>query len=240
MIRQLIEIKETIATVLAEERYIAVAEAEIRKQRQLLEDYISTNQAFGMTLEPYAVPADAPEIVRRMSEAGCKAGVGPMAAVAGALAEFALRAMVNAGATHAAVDNGGDVAMILDRPLNVGIFTGPSAIRNISFRCLPQSGIFGICTSSGTVGHSLSFGRADAAVVVAKDVCLADAVATALGNSIRQANPHHVRACIRRHRIPGVDGLLIVVGDLLAAYGQLPEIVPMKVDICKISGAKSW
>ena len=170
-----------------------------------------------------------------MAEAGHCAGVGPMAAVAGAVAEFAVRAMADAGATHAVVDNGGDVAMILSRPLTVGIFTGPARIRDIGLKFQPRRGIFGVCTSSGTVGHSLSFGRADAAVVVA-DVCLADAVATALGNSIQRADAHHVRACIRTHcRIEGVDGLLTVVGDLLAAYGNLPEIVRVKMDVEKMS-----
>ncbi|MCD4727427.1 MAG: UPF0280 family protein, partial [Pirellulales bacterium] len=198
MKRHGIRIGETIATVLADEQFIPPAESEIRRQRWLIEEYIETDPDFLTATDPHPAREDAPAIVRRMSEAGAKAGVGPMAAVAGAVAEFALRAMRDAGATHAVVDNGGDVAMLISRPLTVGIFTGPAKIRDIGFRLPPRPGIFGVCTSSGTVGHSLSFGRADAAVVVAENVCLADAVATALGNSIQTPDADHVRESMQR------------------------------------------
>ena len=235
MKRHVVRIEETIATVLADEQFIPPAESEIRRQRRLIEEYIETDPDFPTATGPHPVREDAPAIVRRMSEAGAKAGVGPMAAVAGAVAEYALRAMRAAGATHAVVDNGGDVAMLISRPLTVGIFTGPAKIRDIGFRLRPRTGIFGVCTSSGTVGHSLSFGRADAAVVVAENVCLADAVATALGNSIQTPDAGHVRESMQRLLIEGVDGLLVVIDDMLGTCGDLPEIVNVRVDVDKIS-----
>lgn len=235
MIRHVIRIKETIATVVAEEQYVPVAEAEIRRQRRLLEDYLAVDSAMLSALESYHVSVEAPAIVRRMAAAGARAGVGPMAAVAGALAEYALRAMQDAGATHALVDNGGDIAMLLSKPATVGIFTGPAKIKNIGLKFPPQRRILGVCTSSGTVGHSLSFGQADAAVVVARDVCLADALATAMGNAIQQAEPRQIRKAMRRFLLPDVEGLLVVIDDLLCLCGNLPEIVPVHSDLSKIS-----
>ncbi len=235
MKRHVVRIEETIATVLADEQFIPPAESEIRRQRRLIEEYIEADPDFLTATDPYPVREDAPAIVRRMSEAGAKAGVGPMAAVAGAVAEFTLMAMRDAGATHAVVDNGGDVAMLISRPLTVGIFTGPAKIRDIGFQLPPRPGIFGVCTSSGSVGHSLSYGRADAAVVVAENVCLADAVATALGNSIQTPDADHVRESMQRLLIEGVDGLLVVMDDMLATCGDLPEIVNVHVDVDKIS-----
>ncbi|MHB8055513.1 MAG: UPF0280 family protein [Candidatus Aminicenantales bacterium] len=231
MIRKVIRIRETIATVIAEEPYFPVVEAEIKKQRKSLEDYIRRDPEFRTTLEPHFVPPDAPPIVRRMAEAAAKAGVGPMAAVAGAVAEFALRAMAEAGATHGLVDNGGDIALLLERPVTVGIFTGPSSVKDIALRIEPRPGIFGICTSSGTVGHSLSFGKADAATAVSADVCLADAVATALGNAVKDEDETRLEETLAvLGGIEGVEGLLAVIGDTLAVWGDLPPLVRTRVD----------
>lgn len=231
MSRKVIRLKETIATVVAEDKFIPVAEAEMARQRELLEGYIRRDPGFRTSLEPRDVFPDAPLLVRRMAEAAAKAGVGPMAAVAGALAEAALRAMAEAGAKHALVDNGGDIALLLEQPVTVGIFTGPSSIRDIALRVDPRPEIFGICTSSGTVGHSLSFGRADAATVVSADVCLADAAATALGNAVADEDEEHLEKALETlGGIEGVEGLLAVIGETLAVWGDLPPLVRTRVD----------
>jgi ApbE superfamily uncharacterized protein (UPF0280 family) len=230
-----IHIKETHAVVIAEKSYIPVAEAEIRRQRKFIEDYIAEDPVFFRTLTPHSVRPDAPEIIRRMADAAAKVDVGPMAAVAGAIAEFALKAVLAKGAEHAIIDNGGDIAMALARPATVGIFTGPSKIRDIGLYFQPCPGIIGICTSSGTVGHSLSFGRADAAVVIAKDVCLADAAATALGNAVQDKDPDRLREAMTKRLENGVDGMLVIVDDVLAICGEIPEIVSVRTEVDKIS-----
>ncbi|MBN1938712.1 MAG: UPF0280 family protein [Candidatus Aminicenantes bacterium] len=231
MDRIVIRHKDTVAAVVAEKKYFTAAETAIQDQRRLLEEYIEKDPAFRTALHPHPVPDDAPRIVRRMAEAASRAGVGPMAAVAGATAEAALRAMAEAGATHALVDNGGDIALLLDRPVIVGIFTGPSSIREIGFRVEPRPGIFGICTSSGTVGHSLSFGKADSATVISADVALADAVATALGNALNMETEARLQAALAEYgKLPGVEGLLAVIGKLMAVWGDLPPLVRTKVE----------
>lgn len=238
MDRTVVRCKDTIATIVAEKRYFPAALAAIREQRRILDAFIEKDPAFRTALKPHPVPPDAPRIVRRMAEAAAKAGVGPMAAVAGAVAEAALQAIVGAGATHALVDNGGDIALLLDRPVIVGIFTGPSSIRDIGLRLEPRPGIFGICTSSGTVGHSLSFGQADAATVVSDDVCLADAAATALGNAVKEENEEHLRECLSAiGKIEGLQALLAVIGKTLAVWGDLPPLIRTAVDPALASGA---
>ena len=103
-------------------------------------------------------------------------------------------------------------------------------IRDIALRFEPRPGIFSVCTSSGTVGHSLSFGRADAATVVAANGCLADAAATALGNRVQGRNEESIGAAIRESLLPEVEGVLVVAGKHMGLGGVLPQIVRAQLD----------
>ena len=223
--RRILKINETVVTVISEGKFIPVAQEEIFFQRSLLEDYIKNDPAFVFTLKPYPVPDDAPEIVKKMADAGEKAGVGPMAAVAGAIAEFALKAMLKEGATHAIVDNGGDIAMFISEPVIIGIYTGRDETSHFGLKFLPSQRVIGVCTSSGTVGHSVNFGRADAAVVISEDVVLADAVATALGNKVNGESKKVLKEAIESTLIPGIEAMLVIVGGLFGMAGDLPEMV---------------
>ena len=167
LVRHAVSIRETFATVITEEALVPVAEATIRRARVDLERHIISHPGVLTALSPLPGEAGTPEVVRRMTRAAALAGVGPMAAVAGAIAALAVEAVHAAGAAHVVVDNGGDVCLWSDRPVTVGLFAGTSPVADLAFRVTPRSRPLGICTSSGTVGHSLSFGRADAAVVVA-------------------------------------------------------------------------
>ncbi|HNX96059.1 MAG TPA: UPF0280 family protein [Candidatus Aminicenantes bacterium] len=230
MRRHHLEIGPTFATVIAEDRFVPLAITDITERNRELLGYIADHPDFLHALEPVPVGRNAPPIVRAMARAARRAGVGPMAAVAGAIAESALRAMMAAGAVHALVDNGGDIAMILAEPVTVGIFAGDSPIRDLALRFSPGPRVASVCTSSGTVGHSLSFGCADAATVIAGDAALADAVATALGNSVRSLDPEFIGRGMTPLLATGVDGLLVIAGDRLLTLGNLPERVRMPVD----------
>lgn len=225
LVRRQIRIKETFATVTAAERFLELAERAIAAARAELEAYIAAEPRFLTALEPLPIDMAAPQVARRMAAAAALAGVGPMAAVAGTIAQVTVEALVAAGCRHVVVDNGGDVVLRIDRPLTVGIFTGGARVRDIALRLEPRPGIFSVCTSSGTVGHSLSFGRADAATVVAESGCLADATATALGNRVGERNEACVARAIRETLADGVDGLLVVAGDHLGMGGSLPPLV---------------
>jgi len=230
MKRQKIRIGETIITLLAEEKYFSIAEEEIKTQRRFLEDYIRRDPLFRIMLKPYPVRPGAPDIVQRMAEASSRVGVGPMAAVAGAIAECALRKIIEAGAIQAIVDNGGDIAMSISSPVTVGIYAGEKGAGNLGLRFRPQRGVIGVCTSSATVGPSLSFGRADAATVIAGDVALADAAATALGNAIRNKDRKSIKEEMDSLLVEGIQGMMAIIEDTIGLCGDLPEIVKVHVD----------
>lgn len=216
--------KETVAAVIAEEKYFRVAEAEVLFQRMVLEDYIRHDPFFLHTLKPYAVPPEAPEIVRRMAEASSAAGVGPMASVAGAIAYFAVRAMVREGARQVIFENGGDIALFVSQPVLISLYAG-ERVKNLAFRVRPRASIFGVCTSSGKMGHSLSFGQADAVTVIASDPILADALATAAGNEVKAEEAGKLEEIINRYLRSGAEGILVVVGELIGLGGHLPELI---------------
>lgn len=235
MNRYRIRIKDTRATIICEERHIDLGYREIIRHRKTLEDYLDQHPEFGDSLVPVTVPETAPEMIRHMARAAAIFGSGPMSAVAGAIAQYTVRAMLEAGADHVVMDNGGDIAMKINRPVTVGIFSGPSRIREIGLRFTPTASVIGICTSSGTVGHSLSFGCADAATVIARDVLMADAAATVLGNDIKTGEESDVRDVLNRHLSEGIEALIVIVGDVVAFGGKMPEMVRSACPLERIS-----
>ncbi|HML25625.1 MAG TPA: UPF0280 family protein, partial [Methanomethylovorans sp.] len=143
------QLKETIVTIVADkESYILMAKESIRQNRAVLERFIAFDPFFRSTLEPYDCPENAPEVVKRMIVAGNSMGIGPMSAVAGTIAAMAVGSMVDAGATFAIVDNGGDIALINDRPVIIGVYAGTSPVKDLGFRVPVHDHITGICTSS--------------------------------------------------------------------------------------------
>ncbi len=192
----------------------------VRKYRQQLERYIEKDPAFQSSLEPLEVPASAPAIIRRMAEAGRSADVGPMAAVAGALAECVGRELL-AFSPEVIVENGGDIFLKVKHRRTIGIFAGDSPLTGkLGLQIEPRDTPMGICTSSGTVGHSLSYGRADAVVVVAPSATLADAAATAIANRVSQAEDINNGLEFARG-VPGIRGVIIIVGENIGVRGDI-------------------
>jgi len=187
VIKRRIEIGQTAATIICEDDYFRRVVRGISRARRELERYIGDyHPEFLFSLEPIEPRADAPEIVENMCLSSSKAKVGPMAAVAGAIAEAGVKSALKAGSRHCIVDNGGDIAMVLDRPINVGILDRLESDRIPTVEIGPTDGaILGLCTSSGQFGHSISFGQAEAATVMAEKPTLADAFATKLGNACK-------------------------------------------------------
>ncbi len=237
ILREHFQLKETIVTISArEQKHIEAAKKSIREQRKYLEDFIEKDPFFMLTLDPYDLEVDgAPDIVQQMARCGAVFGIGPMSAVAGVIAKFAVEAMIEAGATYAFVDNGGDISILNDQPALVGIYAGSSPIRDIAFEVPSRTEPLGICTSSGTVGPSISFGCADAATVISKDPALADAAATALGNAV-QAEGALVE-CFKAIDRPGIDGALVIRREEMAVWGGLPMLRRARVGAERITKA---
>jgi ApbE superfamily uncharacterized protein (UPF0280 family) len=227
MIREPFRFRETIATILADEpEHIAAAKCGMLEARQVLEAYIARDPFFLSTFDPYT-PDSEELIIARMANATRTAGVGPMAAVAGAIAWAGVEAMVAAGAVFGVIDNGGDIALTSDRSIRVGVHAGEAVLSNrIAFIVPPQEKILGICTSSATVGPSISFGIADAVTIFSYDVALADAWATSVCNQIRPDN----QTVLDRLNPDEVVGVFAIMGESVVNWGHLPPLVSAHVD----------
>ncbi len=215
-----VTVKETDLYVRARQNLQSKAFRIVHKYREQLERYISRHPAFATSLIPLTVTADAPVMVRAMIEATAKAGVGPMASVAGAIAEYVGTELLDYS-PEVIVENGGDTYIrSLERRV-VGIYTGDSPFTGqLGIQIEPDDTPLGICTSSGTVGHSLSLGHADAAIVLSPSATLADAAATAVGNAVQHADDIP-QALEVGQRIEGVTGLIVVKDDKIGCWGKV-------------------
>jgi ApbE superfamily uncharacterized protein (UPF0280 family) len=192
----------------------------INKYRTQIEEYIKSNKVFMESLEPLLPESGAPEIVKRMCAASVKTGVGPMASVAGAVAEMTGMKLLRFS-KEVIVENGGDIFIKTCIPRKVGIYAGSSPLSmKVALDILPENTPAGICTSSGTVGHSLSFGRADAAVIISRDCFIADAAATAAGNIVKRAEDIE-KAIDFVKSIKEVEGIVVIAGDKIGAWGNV-------------------
>lgn len=197
----------------------------MRRQRELLEAYISRQPEFLTSLSPIELAPGAPEICLRMAKAAAACGVGPMAAVAGAVAQTCAEAALAAGASEALVENGGDLYLASPCEVVVGLYAGDHPLSGrLAFRVRPELLPLSICSSSSRFGHSLSFGDCDLATVVARDGALADAAATLAGNSVKAEGD--IEATLERiMAIPGISGVLLVKGGRVGMKGSLPPLV---------------
>ena len=190
------------------------------KYRKILEKYISNHPDFLTTLKPYPLEQSQPEIVKEMIKFSTIVDVGPMASVAGAIAEFVGKELLKFS-KQIIIENGGDIFLKIAKPRTVGIYAGKSPLSGkIGIEIKPEETPLGISTSSGTVGHSLSFGKADAVVVISKSAILADACATASANLI-QNEDDLIKAIDFAKKIKGIQGILAIKNDKLALWGKI-------------------
>ncbi len=213
-------VKESDLWVMAERDLSAEVLLSLGRCRRQIEDYAGRTPGFLESLAPWPDDELAPAVVRLMIQAGEAAGVGPMAAVAGAVAET-VGLEVLPLSPRLIIENGGDVFISSDRPVTVALWAGESPLSGrVGLALAHYEKPFGVCTSSGTVGHSLSLGRADAVCVVAESAALADAVATAAANRVQRAADLN-RAVAWALNMGGVRGAVAVLHDKIAAGGQV-------------------
>jgi len=213
--------KETDIWVSADKALETQAREAVINYRKELESYIKNDPLFRTSLDPFAVSKDAPQIVKVMAEAGKIAGVGPMAAVAGAMAEFVGRDLLKFSG-QVIVENGGDIFIKTDKKRTVGIYAGEASpfTGKLAVEIGPDEDGIGVCTSSGTVSHSLSFGKADAVLIISKNAALADAAATAAGNVVKKAADIEKGIGVAKS-IDGVIGVMVIVGDKMGSWGEV-------------------
>lgn len=215
-----VAVKETDLYIRAVRDLTGEAVAAIREIRSPLEEYIRDHPLFLHSLKPVEVESGAAEIVRIMAEAAWLAKVGPMAAVAGAVAEMVGRKLL-AFSPEVIVENGGDIFLKVNSMRQIGIYAGESTFTGkLAIEVEPEQTPLGVCTSSGTVGPSLSLGLADAAIILSPSAALADAAATAVGNMVK--SEQDIDAAIEHGKqIAGITGIVVIIGGNMGAWGNI-------------------
>lgn len=198
--------------------------------RQDLRNYIFKNEEFSLSIEPLKMPNEVlSNVVFKMYESSYYADVGPMACVAGTISELSLDYLIEHGSCHSIVENGGDIAIVNDRKVLCGIYSNNKALgNNIAFEIKKRKKPLGICTSSGKIGHSISFGGADSVTVIGKSAALCDGLATRIANSVNgetsQDKVFRALECGDDYK-EFFDGALIICGDNVGTIGRLPNVV---------------
>ncbi len=218
-----VQVKETDLYIHAQKELRQEAQEAIINLRYQLETYIRYHPDFYHSFQPLPVDEFAPPIVKIMMQASLVTGVGPMAAVAGAMAEFVGTKLL-AHSAEIIIENGGDIFLCTQRPLHVSIFAGSSPLSmRLGLKIPPAPKGLGVCTSSASVGPSISLGKADAVCVLSPSASLADAAATAIGNLVHTANDIS-RALAKAQSIPDLRGIVIIIGEKLALWGEVELI----------------
>jgi ApbE superfamily uncharacterized protein (UPF0280 family) len=198
-----------------------IAFAKMVSLRRILDNYISKEPYFKKSLKPFEPSEFAPKEANSMAIAAQQCGIGPMAAVAGLFArEVGEEIIKNFSVQELVIENGGDIYVLLKNELVLSVFAGESILSERIGLVIPaENNKFGICTSAGTVGPSLSYGKADAVVVICEDILLADAFATALGNKVKK--PNDVEKIIKQaEQFPKILSLLIICEDKIGVRGE--------------------
>lgn len=224
-----VAVKETDLWVSADQNLEKETRDLVLNQRYQLENYIGMHPDFLTTLKPYPEDPYAPPMVKEMIEATRELGVGPMASVAGAIAQYVGHGLLK-WTDQVILENGGDVFLKTNRAVTVSIFAGESPLSGKIGVKIPQEKMpLGVCASSGTVGHSLSLGSTDIVCIISPSAVLADGAATALGNRIRDEKDLE-KIADWADEMEGISGGLAIVKDKVAAWGEV-ELVKVRLKV---------
>ena len=215
-----VQIKESDLLIWAEKNLQDLAYKRLEKERNNLEAYLRYDPDFLHSLAPVAASPFAPPLCQMMAKAAEKAGVGPMASVAGAINEM-VGEELRQESEEIIIENGGDL-LVFSREARVGaVYAGEDSPFSFWIGIkLPPGKKWGVATSSGIVGHSLSFGKADAVVVVAESSAVADAWATSLANRVQEKED--IKKVLKfSQQITDIQGTLIILGEFLGVEGNI-------------------
>ena len=230
LIRKSFTYKDSVCQIISDKpEGISVAEESIKSNHDLLDEYIALHPKFGWTLWPLPVPPAEPLVAKLMAQAAEKAYVGPMAAVAGVLADLAVKDMLSCGCGVAVVEDGGEIFAVSDVPVDVAVAVGDEPLsRRFGFR-LTEFPV-GLATSSGRFSHALSFGDAEAVTVFCREAGLADAAATAACNMVKGEDADAAIECGLEvaKDIEGVEGAMVIYKGKTGTWGKIPQIIKVE------------
>lgn len=205
----------------------------IYKIHSSLNSFINLHADFLLSLDAVDYgKANFSEIVNLMIDSSKNVGIGPMACVAGSISELCLKSLINQGSRYSIVENGGDIAILNNKTSLCGIYSNNKVIENkIAFKIKPRSAPLGICTSSGKIGHSISFGVSDSVTVVADSASIADGLATKIANEVQGIDSNEAISNaldVSENYRELFKGILIISGDNVGTIGKLPKLVKTK------------
>ena len=234
--------KESDISIISDsKRAISKAKENFYFHRRNLDIYIAKNIDFVNTFSPIKVNTEF-EIINLMAEVAEICDVGPMASVAGALADLMLESMKlrkinqvveSSPCKVALVENGGEIAVDSEEPIKIALYAGENELNlNLGFMINKKDCPLGIGTSSATVGHAISLGQADAVTVFAKNSALADAAATKICNSVKDPD---IEKSIKKgldvaNDIEGIIGTFISRENKVGQTGKLPQLIKIERD----------
>ena len=195
-----------------------------------LKTYIRKNKLFQLSLEPIKVNEDnLPAIIQKMYSSSDICDVGPMACVAGTISELSLNYLIENDSKYSIVENGGDIALINDSTVLCGIYSNNEILGNeIAFKLKARKTPLGICTSSGKIGHSISFGESDSVTVISKSPSVADGLATRIANEVNGENSEekvsNALETAENYR-EYFEGILLISENNIGSIGRLPKII---------------
>lgn len=198
----------------------AFAARRIKTLRDEMDAYLCKDPNYLTALVPYDAASTAPVLLREMSAVARQSGIGPMSAVAGAVAARVARDIKEQfGVKEIIVENGGDIYADIQETIDMAVFAGESPLsEKVGFAIGADYAPLGICTSSGTVGPSLSFGKADAVMIICKDCALADTYATAFANQIQTTED--IVPCMEKiQEVNEILGALCIKEDKIGIAG---------------------
>ena len=232
LFKEAFQLEESQCTVISDKpEGIQTAKNSIKSHRCKLEEYIKTNPNFFHSLEPIPVPTE-PLVAKKMGEAAEKANVGPMAAVAGVLADLAVKDMLHDGCIVAVVENGGEISAVSNTSIDVAVAAGDEPLsKRFGFRLTDFP--IGVATSSGQFSHAFSFGEAEVAIIFCENAGLADAAATAVCNVVKGKNYQEaiLKGINKALAIQDVEGVLIVYKGFTGTAGKIPKIIKVDPDV---------
>ena len=219
-----IKISESDLFIRSDINLSANAEKTLLQHRHALESYIALHPEFQTSLIPFPRDPVAPPIIREMITKSELCGVGPMASVAGAISEFVGNDLLKL-TSDIIIENGGDIFLCCKNDTTVAVYAGESNLSyTVKILIKSEDTPIGICTSSATVGPSLSLGKADAVCVISRSSILADAAATAIGNKVNHKKDiKNALEC--GMKIPGVKGIIIIFENEMGSIGDIKLVV---------------
>lgn len=237
----------TLTDSVNKEEIIDFCTKEIQEQRNILKFWINLYPEIKDSLDPIEAPQNAPLLITAMCEAGKYAKVGPFAGVAGTIAQYIAARLYDYlqkknCCPDVIVENGGDIYIYSSKERHIGIMANPKEHCTIGIKITKEQFPLAICSSSATIGHSLSFGQGDLALILAKNASLADALATRYSNLLRSKQDintilsqakkdYHIQIpdnpFSETNSKNGLAGVFLQIDETIGAWGEI-ELIAIK------------